>query len=180
MARLAGLLLVLLFTAAAIPAGAQDIRINPVPPHVKPQWTPVPGASGVDYAPNLSVDLFRYKSQFYLFWAGLLFKSHQPQGPWSLVKDTPPFFYQIDPKYFKTVKQPAAKPPASTPAAPAPEPSAPETTPAPERPAPPPPATTPAPAAPPPPPPETTPAPESPTPPKEPAPPEDLRQRPRL
>ncbi len=36
---------------AAAPVAAQDIHIDPVPLHVKPQWTPVPNVPGTFYAP---------------------------------------------------------------------------------------------------------------------------------
>lgn len=84
---------------------AQELRIIPVPPQVRPQWTPVPGAPKVYYAPNLPTDLFRYRGSYYFYWEGYLYKGKTPQGPWKSVKEAPPFFYQIDPAYFKTVRK---------------------------------------------------------------------------
>ena len=46
------LLVILAMVAAPLAAGAQDIRINPVPPGSKPKWTQVPGAPKVSWAPQ--------------------------------------------------------------------------------------------------------------------------------
>jgi len=125
-------LLVTLALASALagpPALAQEIRINPVPPHVKPQWTQMPGVPMVYYAPNLPTDVFRYRGKYYLFWEGYLYRSGKPSGPWKSMPEVPDWFYGINPGYFKTVKKEGAPapPPAATPsesaapAAPAPE-----------------------------------------------------------
>ena len=85
-------------------AGAQDIRINPVPPGVKPQWTRVPGAPQVSWAPNLPTDVFRYSGKYYFFWANYFYRGSAPEGPWKAVVKVPEVFYQVGPAYFKTVK----------------------------------------------------------------------------
>jgi len=148
MAHLSRLLLALALGAAlaAAPAHAQDIRINPVPPHVKPQWTPMPGSPQVYWAPNLPTDVFRHRGKYYFFWEGYLYQGKKPSGPWKSVKETPAFFSGIDPAYFKTAKKgaaPTAPPESAAPpetAAPAPPEPAPEAaqpeTPAPPEPAP--------------------------------------------
>lgn len=100
---------------AAAPAVAQDIHINPVPPHVKPQWTPVPNVSGVYYAPNLPTDVFRHGTKYYFYWAGYLYRGSKPQGPWKSVTQPPDWFSEIDPALFKTVKKEAPAPPAPPP-----------------------------------------------------------------
>ncbi|MCK9377469.1 MAG: hypothetical protein M0P73_15115 [Syntrophobacterales bacterium] len=87
---------------------AQDIRIIPVPPDVKPQWTPIPGASQVSWAPNIPTDVFRYRGKYYFFWGNYFYRGSQPQGPWKAVKKIPQVFYNIDPAYFKTANQGAA------------------------------------------------------------------------
>jgi hypothetical protein len=117
MARPSRLLITLALAAALAgsPALAQDIRINPVPPHVKPQWTPVPGAPQVYYAPNLPTDLFRYRGKYYFFWAGYLYQGKKPSGPWKTVKEVPAFFQEIDAAYFKTVKREGGAPTPETP-----------------------------------------------------------------
>ncbi|MDP3183126.1 MAG: hypothetical protein Q8M54_09975 [Desulfobaccales bacterium] len=99
------------------PAWAQDIRINPVPPHVKPVWLPVPGAPQVYYAPNLPTDLFRYRGKYYFYWEGYFYKGKTTKGPWKWVKETPAFSQQIDPAYFKTVKKEGVGTPAPAPPA---------------------------------------------------------------
>ena len=116
----------ILLAAVAAPAAAQDIRINPVPPQVKPQWTPVPNASGVYWAPNIPTDVFRHGSKYYFYWAGYLYQGSKPKGPWKGLTKVPAWFSEIDPAYFKTVKkeQPTA------PAAPAPSEKAAPPTPA--------------------------------------------------
>jgi hypothetical protein len=70
------LLLLTLLALAAAPEtfGAQDIHINPVPPGVKPQWTRVPGAPQVSWAPNLPTDVFRYGGKYYFGLLTLLSK----------------------------------------------------------------------------------------------------------
>jgi hypothetical protein len=93
-------------------AGAQDIRINPVPPGVKPQWTQVPGAPQVSWAPNLPTDVFRYRGKYYFFWANYFYRGFAPEGPWKSLVKVPEVFYSIDPAYFKTAKK-AGGPPAA-------------------------------------------------------------------
>jgi hypothetical protein len=112
MARLSRLLIVLALGAAlaASPALAQEIRINPVPPHTKPQWTQVPGVPQIFYAPNIPTDVFRYRGKYYFFWADYLYQGNQPSGPWKLVQEVPAVFHEINPAYFKTTKK--ARPPA--------------------------------------------------------------------
>lgn len=107
MTILAQLLLILALGAGLShsPAWAQEIRINPVPPAVKPRWLPVPGAPMVYHAPNLPTDLFRYRGKYYFYWEGHLYQSKKPQGPWKSVKEIPAIFHRIDPSYFKTVKK---------------------------------------------------------------------------
>ena len=65
---------------AAAPVAAQDIHIDPMPPHVKPQWTPVPNVPGVFYAPNMPTDVFRHGSKYYFYWEGYLYRGSKPQG----------------------------------------------------------------------------------------------------
>ena len=91
-------------------AGGQDIRINPVPPGAKPQWTQVPGAPQVSWAPNLPTDVFRYRGKYYFFWDNYFYQGSVPQGPWKAVVKVPEVFYKIDPAYFKTVKKAGGTP----------------------------------------------------------------------
>ena len=96
---------------AAAQVAAQDIHINPVPPHVKPKWTPVPNVPGVSYAPNLPTDVFRHGGKYYFYWEGFLYRGSKPRGPWKTVKQVPDWFPEIDPALFKMVKKPTAPPP---------------------------------------------------------------------
>ena len=107
MRRLLLLLAILALVAAPEAFGAQDIRIEPVPPGVKPQWTQVPGTPQVSWAPNLPTDVFRYRGKYYFFWANYFYQGSAPEGPWKSLVKVPEVFYRIDPAYFKTVK-PAA------------------------------------------------------------------------
>jgi len=123
-----------LLTAAALglalsgaPVAAQDIHINPVPPHVRPDWTPVPNAPGVYYAPNLPTDVFRHGGKYYFYWQGYLYRGSKPRGPWKSVTKVPAWFPDIDPSLFKTAGTGPGGPPAGppggiAPTAPAPAP----------------------------------------------------------
>ena len=121
MRRLFLLLAMLALVASPEVFGAQDIRINPVPPGVKPQWTRVPGAPQVFWAPNLPTDVFRYSGKYYFFWANYLYQGPAPEGPWKSVKKVPEVFYQVDPAYFKTVKQAGEAPAAPAESTPPPK-----------------------------------------------------------
>jgi hypothetical protein len=99
------LLVVLALVAVPWPAGAQHIRIDPVPPGVKPQWTQVPGVPQVSWAPNLPTDVFRYRKKYYFFWAGYFYQGPAPEGPWKAVTKVPEVFYRVDPAYFKTARK---------------------------------------------------------------------------
>ena len=107
------------------PVAAQDIHINPVPPHVKPQWTPVPNVSGVFYAPNLPTDVFRRGGKYYFYWQGYLYRGSKPKGPWKSLTKIPAWFSEIDPSLFKTAGPgPAGQPEGLAPVKPAPAPEA--------------------------------------------------------
>ncbi len=105
---------------AAAPVAAQDIHIEPIPPRVKPQWTPVPNVPGAFYAPNIPTDVFRHGSKYYFYWQGYLYRGSKPQGPWKAIEQPPDWFSAIDPSLFKTAKQQEAPAPAApaTPSAP--------------------------------------------------------------
>jgi hypothetical protein len=111
MRRLLLFLTLVALVAAPEAFGAQDIRINPVSPGLKPQWARVPGAPQVSWAPNLPTDVFRYRGKYYFFWENYFYQGSAPEGPWKAVVKVPKVFYQVDPVYFKTVK-PAGEAPA--------------------------------------------------------------------
>ena len=105
MRRFLKLLALVALLAVPSTAGAQDIRINPVPPGAKPHWTKVPGASQVFWAPNLPTDVFRYRGNFYFFWNDFFYRGRAPQGPWKSVHKVPQVFYKVAPTYFKTANK---------------------------------------------------------------------------
>jgi hypothetical protein len=115
------LLAIVALVAAPQAAGAQDIRIDPVPPGVKAQWTQVPGAPQVSWAPNLPTDVFRYRGKYYFFWENFFYRGPRPEGPWKLVVKVPKVFYNVDPAYFKTVKKAGEAPAATGEATPSPK-----------------------------------------------------------
>jgi hypothetical protein len=121
MRRLLLLLVMLALVAAPEAFWAQDIRIEPVPPGVKPQWTQVPGTPQVYWAPNLPTDVFRYQGKYYFFWVNYFYQGSAPEGPWKAVVKVPEVFYQVDPAYFKTVKPAVAAPAAPGEATPSPK-----------------------------------------------------------
>jgi hypothetical protein len=121
MRRLLLLVTILALVAAPEVFGAQDIRINPVPPGVKPHWTRVPGVPQVSWAPNLPTDVFRYGGKYYFFWENYFYRGPAPSGPWKSVKKVPEAFYQVDPVYFKTVKKTGAAPAPSAEPTPSPK-----------------------------------------------------------
>ena len=108
------LLVILAMMAVPGTAGSQEIRINPVPPGVKPQWTQVPGAPQVSWAPNLPTDVFRYRGKYYFFWEDIFYSGPKPEGPWKVVEKVPQVFYNVDPAYFKTVKKAGEAPGSPT------------------------------------------------------------------
>ena len=107
------MLAVLATVTAGNPAAAQRLRIIPVPPHVVPQWTPMPDLPQVYHAPNLPTDVFRHRGHYYLFWAGDWYRSKNLKGPWMRVDPPPAILSQINPAYFKTLPKGGAQPPAA-------------------------------------------------------------------
>lgn len=73
----------------------------PVPQGTTPQWTPVPGAPGVEHAPNLGADLFRHGGGYYYQHEGKWYQGRTTTGPWSHVQSVPQAFYQVQAPYFK-------------------------------------------------------------------------------
>lgn len=108
MPRLSKLLLIWLLLAAF--AGSQAWALTPLPPTVPkgvtPQWTPVPGSPGVDSAPNLKIDLFRYRGLYYYWVAGGWRVGKTPTGPWQKVREVPPAIRNLDPALFKSIIKP--------------------------------------------------------------------------
>jgi hypothetical protein len=83
------------------PASGQMV-FEPVPLTVSPRWAPVPSASGVQYAPNLTVDVFRYGGSYYCYYQNVWYLGRTYAGPWLQVERIPRVFYQINAGYFRT------------------------------------------------------------------------------
>lgn len=109
-------LLLLAAVLAAIfaggPAGAERLRIIPVPPRVTAQWTPMPEVPQVFFAPNLPTDVFYHRGRYYFFWEGVWYRSNKVKGPWSRLEPPPAFVSQIPPAYYKTASRAGVQPPA--------------------------------------------------------------------
>ena len=106
------LLAIVLLVAAPQAAGAQDIRINPVPPRRQTPVDPGPrGAPGL-LGPQPPHRRFPLPRQILFFLGKLLLSGPCPEGPWKAVVKVPEVFYQIDPAYFKTVKKAGEAPAA--------------------------------------------------------------------
>lgn len=95
-----------LLAAAAL---GQTLRMVPVPPPLKPQWTPVPENPKVFYAPNVSADVFRGPGGYYLYHGARWYHSRTLNGPWTLLHQVPEFLTALGPKAFKTPSPPAAR-----------------------------------------------------------------------
>lgn len=84
-------------------ASAQTLRVIPVPPHIRPQWTQVPDNPKVLHAPNVPADVFKGPGGagyfFYLdrYW----YRSKTLNGPWTMLQEVPEYLYLIGPQYFK-------------------------------------------------------------------------------
>ena len=116
MRKLPKLLLALAVLAAALagnPAAGERLRIIPVPPHVVPQWTPMPDLPQVYYAPNVPTDVFRHRGRYYFYWEAVWYKGKSLKGPWMRVDPPPAILYQINAAYFKTTPKGAAQPPGA-------------------------------------------------------------------
>jgi hypothetical protein len=96
------LVLIILLLALATPAGAKKPLPPPLPGEVAAQWTPVPGVQGVQYAPNLGMDFFRYGQGYYCYHQGIWYQTPTFQGPWVPTQNLPQVFYQVQAPYFKS------------------------------------------------------------------------------
>lgn len=100
---------------SAAPVGAERLRINPVPPHVVPQWTPMPDVPQVYHAPNLPTDVFRHLGRYYFYWEGMWYKSKNTKGPWERLQQPPAILFRIQAGYFKTLPRAGGRPPSGAP-----------------------------------------------------------------
>jgi hypothetical protein len=91
-------LVILLTGSLALAQKFTGRQVSPVPP---PRWTSIPGVSGVEYAPNVEHDLFRYGGGFFNFQGGAWFRATAATGPWVPIPQPPQVFYNIQAPYFK-------------------------------------------------------------------------------
>lgn len=104
MLRTIGLMAILISTIilAGQVGRTQPPGTEPLPTQASPRWLPVPGVEGVEYAPDLKSDLFRYGGDFYRYQDGRWHKGKRIEGPWRSTRRIPPPFYRIGRPYFKT------------------------------------------------------------------------------
>ncbi|MEW6387944.1 MAG: hypothetical protein AB1491_10560 [Thermodesulfobacteriota bacterium] len=82
-------------------AWGQKVSVNPWPPNARPQWTPIPQVPGLEYAPNLPTDVFRYQKQYFFLHGGKWYYSRKVAGPWQLLSRPPQIFSGVEAAYFK-------------------------------------------------------------------------------
>jgi len=95
------LMLVVLITGMALSAAWAQQFSPPLPPGITLQWTPIPGAPGIQYAPNANADVFRYGQRYYYQHEGNWYRGRDMTGPWQRVQDVPRSFRRIEAPYFK-------------------------------------------------------------------------------
>uniref|UniRef100_A0A7C5ALI0 Uncharacterized protein n=1 Tax=Desulfobacca acetoxidans TaxID=60893 RepID=A0A7C5ALI0_9BACT len=93
---------------------AQTLRMVPVPPHLKPRWTPVPESPKVFSAPNVPADIFRGPGGYYLLLGSTWYHSRTLNGPWTLLHQVPEFLTAIGPGSFKASPSQTVKPGSTT------------------------------------------------------------------
>jgi hypothetical protein len=99
MITLASLILIILLTGSfAWAEKITDLRLATTSP---PQWQVIPGVPGVEYAPHIGQDLFRYQGGFFNFQGGAWFRAGVATGPWVQIPEPPQVFYNIQAPYFK-------------------------------------------------------------------------------
>jgi hypothetical protein len=93
----------LAFSAASVGAQQSGVQqlISQMLFGLNPQWAQIPGAPGVQYAPNANADLFRYENRYYYQHEGRWYRGSNFNGPWQRVQDVPRSFHRIEAPYFK-------------------------------------------------------------------------------
>jgi hypothetical protein len=74
---------------------------NTIPAEVTPQWTPISGVQGVEYAPNTMTDLYSNGQSYYYNNQGQWYQGEHPQGPWRRINRAPPSFHRVRASYSK-------------------------------------------------------------------------------
>ena len=93
----------LAFSATSVNAQQSGVQqlISQLLSGLNPQWAQIPGAPGVQYAPNANADLFRYGQRYYYQHDGNWYRGRDMAGPWQRVQDVPRSFRRIEAPYFK-------------------------------------------------------------------------------
>ncbi|MBW1916526.1 MAG: hypothetical protein JRI57_00680 [Deltaproteobacteria bacterium] len=108
MSRIIKLLLALMVMVGCLAYGPRIqncLAGPPAHPQKGPQWHPVKGVHGVEYASDsadLPGDLFRYGKKYYYYHQGNWYHGETYRGPWKRVQRIPPIFREIGPEYYKT------------------------------------------------------------------------------
>jgi hypothetical protein len=95
------LIVIGLMALLVTPAWAKKPLPPPLPVELAPQWSPVPGVQGVQYAPSQAHDLFQYGQGYYCLHQGQWYQTNTIQGPWAPTQNVPQAIYQIQAPYFK-------------------------------------------------------------------------------
>ena len=97
--------LMLVFLIAGLSLSAASVSaqqfVPQLPSGITLQWVPIPGAPGVQYAPNANADLFRYGQRYYYQHEGNWYRGRDMAGPWQRIQDVPRSFRRIEAPYFK-------------------------------------------------------------------------------
>jgi hypothetical protein len=98
------LILAILVVVLALPGNQTWAGIaapGPVIGQCNPNWAPIPGVAGVQYAPNVKSDLFQYRGNYYCKDRNKWYRGNAVRGPWTKVKKPPKAFHRIQASYFK-------------------------------------------------------------------------------
>jgi hypothetical protein len=93
------LVIILIFFVAILSAGSSASWAKKCKP---PTWVLVATAPGVEYAPNLGMDVFRCQNRIYYYHQEKWHTGPGPLGPWRVVQTVPPELYLVEARYFKT------------------------------------------------------------------------------
>lgn len=66
-----------------------------------PRWQHIPSVNGMEYAPGIHQDLFRYGGNYYQFHNGRWYQGPNYNGPWGMIYRPPQAFHQVEHHYWK-------------------------------------------------------------------------------
>ena len=67
----------------------------------EPEFSPVPGAEGVEFAVNTNFDVFKVNDYYYCCFQAVWFVSASPNGPWTVCDNVPEPIYTVPPEHPK-------------------------------------------------------------------------------